>query len=153
MKTFLYFLLIPVIIVTVIYFGFSLFSGGKESNVKQDVILSEPQSTKVFFKNISNGDTLESPFIVEMGVVGMKIKPAGQLETGTGHHHIIIDKKSIKYGEIIPMDTNHLHYGKGDTITSVDLPTGNHKLTLQFANGMHMSYGEQYSNTINVYVK
>ena len=107
----------------------------------------------VFFKNLNEGDTLESPFVVEMGVVGMKIKPAGELEAGTGHHHIIINKDFMKYGEIIPMDANHLHYGKGDTIVTLDLETGEYKLTLQFANGMHMSYGQQFSKSINIYVK
>ena len=108
---------------------------------------------KVFFKNISEGDTLESPFVVEMGVVGMQIKPAGELEAGTGHHHIIIDKQFITFGEIIPMDANHLHYGKGDTVVNVALESGQHTLTLQFANGMHMSFGEQFSKSINIYVK
>ena len=107
----------------------------------------------VFFKNINEGDTLESPFVVEMGVIGMKIKPAGELEAGTGHHHIIIDKDFMKYGEIIPMDANHLHYGKGDTIVTLNLEKGQHALTLQFANGMHMSYGKQFSKSINIYVK
>ena len=83
----------------------------------------------------------------------MKIKPAGELEAGTGHHHIILNKDFMKYGEIIPMDSNHLHYGKGDTIVTLDLAPGNHKLTLQFANGMHMSYGKQFSKSINIYVK
>ena len=108
---------------------------------------------KVFFKNLNNGDTVVSPFVVEMGVHGLKIHPAGELKTGTGHHHIIIDKGFMKFGEIIPMDANHLHYGKGDTIASLTLTQGLHQLTLQFANGLHMSYGEQFSNTINVYVK
>ena len=88
-----------------------------------------------------------------MGVYGMKIKPAGKVEAGTGHHHILLNKPFIKYGEIIPMDSQHLHYGKGDTVAEIDLAEGNHTLTLQFANGMHMSYGEQFSNTINIYVK
>ena len=110
-------------------------------------------SKKVFFKNINSGDTVNSPFIVEMGVRTMTIKPAGELETGTGHHHLIIDKGFMKYGEIIPMDKQHLHYGKGDTVAEISLPPGEHKLTLQFANGMHMSYGEQFSNEINIYVK
>ena len=108
---------------------------------------------KVFFKNISNGDTLVNPILIEMGVLGMKIKPAGKLEPGTGHHHILINKNSMPYGEIIPMDEQHLHYGKGDTTTTINLPSGHHVLTLQFANGMHASYGEQFSNTINVYIK
>ncbi len=110
-------------------------------------------SKKVFFKNINSGDTVNSPFIVEMGVRTMTIKPAGALEPGTGHHHLIIDKGFMKYGEIIPMDKHHLHYGKGDTVAEISLPPGEHKLTLQFANGMHMSYGEQFSNEINIYVK
>ena len=108
---------------------------------------------KVFFKNLNDGDTLISPFVVEMGVVGMKIKPAGVLESGTGHHHIIINGGFMPFGEIIPMDKTHLHYGQGDTIAQIELSKGPHTLTLQFANGMHASYGEQFSNTINVYVK
>lgn len=126
-----------------------------KSNKNQDsnIIKVENISSKVFFKNINNGDTLQSPVIVEMGVRGMKIKPAGQLEAGTGHHHIILNSKFVQYGEIIPMDKTHLHYGKGDTVASVPLEKGEHTLTLQFANGLHMSYGEQFSNTISIYVK
>ena len=108
---------------------------------------------RVFFKNIQGGDTLESPFSIQMGVLGMQVKPAGELQVGTGHHHILINREFMDYGEIIPMDKNHLHYGKGDSIVSISLPSGDHKLTLQFANGLHMSYGKQYSNTVSIYVK
>ena len=129
-----------------------LFACNQQKN-SLEVISSSNVSKKVFFKNINQGDTVDSPFVIEMGVVGMKIKPAGPLEAGTGHHHLIIDKSFIKYGDIIPMDAQHLHYGKGDTIAEIKLDSGHHKLTLQFANGMHMSYGEQFSNEINIYVK
>tara|TARA_B100001540_G_C15229109_1_gene383077 strand:+ start:32 stop:439 length:408 start_codon:yes stop_codon:yes gene_type:complete len=131
-----------------------VFTGCK-SNKIQNVDINTEKNTfsKVFFKNLNNGDTVQSPVVVEMGVRGMKIKPAGQLEAGTGHHHIIIDGDFMDYGEIIPMDKKHLHYGKGDTVASVPLSSGQHTLTLQFANGLHMSYGEQFSNTISIYVK
>ena len=111
------------------------------------------QSTKIFFKNLNEGDTVTSPFVVEMGVSGMTIKPAGEVQAGTGHHHILINRLFMNYGEIIPMDEQHLHYGKGETIAELDLPKGTHQLTLQFANGMHMSYGKQFSNTITIHVK
>ena len=128
---------------------------GCKSNKNQDsnIIKIENTSSKVFFKNLNNGDTVQSPVVIEMGVRGMKIKPAGKLEAGTGHHHIILDSQFVQYGEIIPMDKTHLHYGKGDTVASVPLESGDHTLTLQFANGLHMSYGEQFSNTISIYVK
>ena len=107
----------------------------------------------MFFKNINEGDTLESPFVVEMGVVGMKIKPAGEFESGTGHHHILIDRAFMPVNQFITMDETHLHYGKGDTIAEINLSEGPHTLTLQFANGNHFSYGEQFSKSINIYVK
>ena len=124
-----------------------------QQSTKKVEQLPEQVEKRVFFKNIVNGDTLTSPFQVEMGVSGMKVKPAGVLSPGTGHHHIIINKGFIKYGEIIPMDETHLHYGKGDTLTDLNLLSGEYTLTLQFANGLHMSYGEQFSNTITIYVK
>jgi len=134
---------------------FLVFFIGCKSNKTQklDINTEKNNFSKVFFKNLNNGDTVQSPVIVEMGVIGMKIKPAGQLETGTGHHHIIIDSHFVDYGEIIPMDKTHLHYGKGDTLADVSLSSGQHTITLQFANGLHMSYGEQFSNTISIYVK
>ena len=129
-----------------------LFSCGSNNNKKINNNIDNP-SSRVFFKNINDGDTLESPFFVEMGVRVMKVKPAGQLEEGVGHHHILINKNFMNYLEIIPMDAQHLHYGKGDTVTTLTLPSGHHTLTLQFADGLHRSYGEEYSNTISIYVK
>ena len=118
------------------------------------IVAEQPfTSSKVFFKNLNDGDTVVSPVLVEMGVSSMKIKPAGALEVGTGHHHIIVDGGFINYGEIIPMDETHLHYGKGDSVAQVNLSKGTHTLSLQFANGLHMSYGEQFSKTITVFVK
>jgi len=138
----------------IIFFVILVLCGcGQQSNSVDVNLQSAVSSSKVFFKNISEGDTLENPFVVEMGVVGMKIKPAGPLEVGTGHHHLIIDKQFIKYGDIIPMDQTHLHYGKGDSVATINLSSGLHSLTLQFANGIHMSYGQQFSKTINIYIK
>ena len=130
-----------------------IFSCNQNKNVKQENMSKKNYDSNVFFKNLNEGDTLVSPFKVEMGVSGMRIKPAGQIEAGTGHHHILLNRAFMKYGDIIPMDKQHLHYGKGDTVVTLNLPAGEHQLTLQFANGMHMSYGEQFSNTINIYVE
>ena len=138
------------IIIAVVFFAISC---NQKTNEKTSNTSQKTYNSNVFFKNIKEGDTLDSPFKVEMGVLGMRIKPAGQLEAGTGHHHILLNRTFMQYGDIIPMDAQHLHYGKGDTVVTLDLPAGQHQLTLQFANGMHMSYGEQFSNTINIYVK
>ncbi|WP_343584632.1 DUF4399 domain-containing protein [Herbaspirillum sp.] len=100
-----------------------------------------------------DGATVSSPFKVKFGVTGMTVHPANEIIEGTGHHHLLINQGPIKEGEAIPMDANHLHYGKGQTEADVTLPPGKYELTAQFANGAHQSYGPALSKTIHVTVK
>lgn len=107
----------------------------------------------VSFVEPADGATVTSPFKVKFAVTGMDVKPAGDMTANTGHHHLIINGDSMKAGEAIPADEKHLHFGKGQTETEVKLPPGQYKLTMQFANGAHQSYGEGLSKTIHVTVK
>lgn len=116
---------------------------------KERVVFTEPS---VFFKNIQNGAVLSSPFVVEMGVEGMEVEPSGPVNRNKGHHHIIIDRTCMEDGEIIPVDKQHIHYGGGQTEAELNLEPGNYSLTLQFANGMHQSYGNM-CKTINVTIR
>ena len=88
-----------------------------------------------------------------MAVRGMEIHKAGDLVEGTGHFHIIIDGGFVKKGEPVAKDATHLHFGKGQTQASLKLTPGDHTLTLQLADGHHVSYGEDWSRTVQVYVK
>ncbi len=111
---------------------------------------------KVFFKNLKDGQTVASKFKVEMGVEGKTLRPAGQdaEDKMSGHHHLIVNAGPVKEGEVIPADDNHLHFGKAQTETEVDLKKpGTYTLTLQLADGAHRSYGEKYSSSIKVIVK
>jgi len=110
-------------------------------------------SQGVYFIEPANGATVTSPFKVKFGVKGMDIKPAGDQVAGTGHHHLLINLESQPKGEIIPVDETHVHFGKGQTEAEVKLPPGNYKLTMQFADGFHLSYGKDMSATINIAVK
>ncbi|MBK5280058.1 MAG: DUF4399 domain-containing protein [Bacteroidia bacterium] len=127
---------------------------GKESS---DAEVSQEETKDatadgVFFVNHSDGENLASPIIIEMGVNGMTIKPAGEVVEGTGHHHIIIDGSYVEKDQTVPMDATHLHFGKGQTVDTLTLAPGNHTLTLQFANGVHSSYGKDWSKTISISV-
>ena len=113
-----------------------------------------PAGAKVYFKNLKDGQTVSSPFKVEMGVDGMQLDTAGAIVAGTGHHHLLIDAgDSIPAGQVVPKDAQHMHFGKAQSSTEVTLPSGKHVLTLQFADGIHRSYGSQMAATINVIVK
>lgn len=113
-----------------------------------------PEGAKVYFRNLKNGQSVESPFKVEMGVKNIKVDTAGPVVYGEGHHHLLIDSgDSLASGEVIPKDDRHLHFGKGQTFSMVELPKGVHRLTLQFGDGIHRSYGSRLAASIEIKVK
>lgn len=107
----------------------------------------------VSFTAPMDGATVTSPFDVKFAVTGMEIKPLGDMTPNTGHHHLLINAAPIAKGVSIPMDETHLHYGKGQTEAKITLPPGKYKLTMQFGDGAHQSYGPAMSKTINITVK
>lgn len=112
-----------------------------------------PDGARVFFANLEDGQTVTSPVKVEFGVEGMDVEPAGELNEGKGHHHIIINGAALDRGVVVPADETNIHFGKGQLETELELPAGEHTLTMQFADGYHQSYGEQMSATITVIVE
>ena len=113
-----------------------------------------PDGARVFFKNLKNGQTVSSPFKVEMGAEGIQVEPSGEIKAGFGHHHILIDAgDSLAAGTVVPTDSTHLHFGKGQTETELSLTPGTHQLTLQFADGIHRSYGSKLATSITVTVE
>lgn len=107
----------------------------------------------VDFGNLKDGDTVSSPVKVEFLVYGKTIRPAGEDVEGTGHHHIIIDGGPIQAGTVVPANDTHIHFGKGQTETTLELTPGKHTLTLQFADYAHRSFGSKWSKTITVNVE
>ena len=107
----------------------------------------------VYFISPANGATVTSPFMVKFGVKGMEVQAAGDQVANVGHHHLLINLESKPKGEIIPFDDVHIHFGKGQTEAMVKLTPGNYKITMQFADGYHLSYGKDMSATMMVTVK
>jgi len=107
----------------------------------------------VSFVEPRDGATVSSPFKVVFAVKGMAVEPAGDVKADSGHHHLLIDVGPMNSGEAIPVDATHLHFGKAQTEAEVTLPPGKYKLTMQFANGAHVSYGPAMAATINVTVR
>jgi hypothetical protein len=90
----------------------------------------------VYFINLKDGDAVASPLLVQFGLSGMGIAPAGTEADNTGHHHLLINRAPFGEGEEgeldlgILADDNHRHFGGGQTETLLDLPPGAHTLQL-----------------------
>ena len=101
----------------------------------------------------ANGATVGTTFKVRFGVKGMKVAPAGDIIADSGHNHLLINQMPVPKGESVPFDDQHRHFGAGQTEAMITLPPGQYKLTSQFANGAHQSYGAPMSASIQITVK
>jgi hypothetical protein len=113
-----------------------------------------PEGAKVMFKDLPNNKSVTSPLKVDMIVEKMKVDSAGPIRAESGHFHIFIDAEDfLPENQTVPTDSAHLHYGKAQTSVLLPLTKGKHKLTLQFADGLHRSYGSKMAATVTVNVK
>ena len=114
---------------------------------------ASPAKARLYFISPGDGQVLKGPVTVRFGLQEMGVAPAGMAAEGTGHHHLIIDSPLPALDRPLPKDDKHLHFGKGQTETTLNLAPGKHTLTLQFGDGNHVSYGENMSATITVTVR
>jgi hypothetical protein len=100
----------------------------------------EVATPRVFIVSPENGAEVSSPVTVIFGIEGYGVAPAGTFEDGTGHHHLLVDAELPALDQPIPADDNHLHFGKGQTETELELAPGDHTLLLLLGDGNHMPH-------------
>lgn len=107
-----------------------------------DVGVPNPGGPTVFFANLADGATVSSPVTIEFGALGMRVGPAGEVEEGVGHHHLLINTtlSPDQMAEPIPADDQHLHFGMAERRVTIDLPKGTHTLQLVAADGNHVPH-------------
>jgi hypothetical protein len=101
-----------------------------------------PAGAKAYFINLKDGAEVDSPFLVQFGLSGMGIAPAGVEKPNTGHHHLLIDTTMTpeQMKEPLPADDNHKHFGGGQTEAMVTLPKGQHTLQLLLGDWTHIPH-------------
>ena len=108
---------------------------------------------KVYFINLEDGDRVESPFLIQFGLSGMGIAPAGTDRANTGHHHLLINVNDIDLSKPIPSSSNHIHFGGGQTESLVDLMPGNYSMQLVLGDMTHTPHNPPIiSQRINITV-
>ena len=116
-----------------------------------------PAGAFAYFLNLKNGDTVTSPFKVVFGLSpNMGVAPSGVEKANVGHHHLLIDKALTpeEMTQPITVDEQHVHFGKGQTETTVTLPPGKHTLQLMLGDWTHIPFKPPVqSEVITVTVK
>ena len=109
----------------------------------ENFISKSPEGATVFIIQPLDGENFQSGESIDVlfGLKGMGIAPAGVPVDNTGHHHLLIDQTVMPdFHKAIPATVNIIHYGKGQTQTSLKLEPGKHTLQLLFGNHYHIPH-------------
>jgi len=100
-----------------------------------------PADAKVYIISPKNGATVHNPVLVQFGLKGMGIAPAGVKFDNTGHHHLLIDTDApADLSAPLPATDKIVHFGKGQTETTLTLTPGKHTLQLLLADMNHVPH-------------
>ncbi len=113
-----------------------------------------PKGAALYFIAPADGATISGPVVVKFGLKGMGVAPAGVEKKNTGHHHLIINAKLDDYNASIPKDEKFLHFGGGQTQTTLKLAPGTHTLQLVLGDHNHIPHEKPVvSKVITITVK
>lgn len=99
-----------------------------------------PADARVYFVTPQDGDTITGPVTVRFGLSGMGVAPAGVDRENTGHHHLVVNAGLPNPNGAVPADENHIHFGGGQTETTLELPPGEHTLQLLVGDHRHIPH-------------
>jgi hypothetical protein len=103
----------------------------------------DDEQKRVYFITPSDGITTTNPVKIKFGATGINILPSGVDVPDSGHHHLLINVDKLPdLKSPIPADSNHLHFGDGQTETELNLPKGKHTLQLLIGNYLHIPHSE-----------
>jgi len=114
-----------------------------------------PQGAEVYIISPSDGATVGQDVTVRFGLQGMGVAPAGVAKEHTGHHHLLVDVDTLPAaGQPIPADAQHLHFGGGQTQTTLKLAPGTHTLQLELGDQNHVPFAPALvSKKITIHVQ
>jgi hypothetical protein len=100
-----------------------------------------PPGTEAYIISPKDGAKIHGPVRVLFGLKGMGIAPAGVKFENTGHHHLLVDAEVPQDLSLpLPATQQILHFGKGQTETTLNLPPGTHTLQLVLADMNHVPH-------------
>ncbi len=107
--------------------------------IADEMMTPSPEGTKAYIISPADGATVPQTFKVQFGLSGMGIAPAGMDKENTGHHHLNVDGKQMPMAGM-PMGKDIMHFGGGQTETTLTLPPGKHTLQLILGDKSHIPH-------------
>ena len=98
------------------------------------------EGARAYIVSPQDGDTVSNPVTVIFGLKGMGIAPAGTDKANTGHHHLLVDTEIPAQDQPLPASAQLIHFGGGQTETTLELAPGTHTLQLVLGDMNHVPH-------------
>ncbi len=117
--------------------------------------LPAPAVPAVMITQPTNDAVIEGNSVVVMlDVSDLVVAPAGTMDEGTGHHHLVVDTDLPEAGVPIPSTPGvHIHMGQAQTeMELTDLAPGEHMVIAVVGDGAHIPLSPWVADTVRFVV-
>ena len=129
--------------------------GGDTQEADAGMVEEAAMPARVTITQPADGAEVDAgPVLFVMETEGLEIVEAGNMNPGTGHHHLVVDG-DIDWALPIPNDPGvHYHMGLAQTeFTIEDLTPGEHRIISVVADGVHIPLDPPVADTITITVR
>lgn len=135
------------LLLSALLFSLSTLAGAADQS-------TSPEQATAYIVSPADGATVSNPVVVIFGLKGMGVAPAGTDKANTGHHHLLIDTDLPAMDQPLPANARLIHFGGGQTQTTLELEPGTHTLQLVLGDKNHIPHNPPVvSEKITITVK
>ena len=140
--------------ITVAFVGCGGDTGDQSREAAPEADAAPAAGTVTIVQPADGAELDAGPVLFVLETDGVEIVAAGNMDAGTGHHHLIVDG-DVDWELPIPNDAGvHYHMGQAETeYTLTDLTPGEHRIIAVVADGVHIPLDPPVSDTITVVIR
>jgi hypothetical protein len=114
-----------------------------QAHDSDDKHMKHNDDVSIYLIEPTNGQKVAKTFTVKFGIKGFEIAPAGTKKPNSGHHHLLIDTKTLPdLTQPLPATDKIQHFGGGQTETKLTLSPGKHTLQLLLGDYQHRPHAK-----------
>jgi hypothetical protein len=126
-------------VLAVTYISMAILSGLSQAESPLSSTIAD--DARVWIVSPTDQAKVSSPVTIVFGSSNLNIAPAGDNQANSGHHHLLVDMDKLPALDMpLPASDQVIHFGKGQTETTIELSSGSHSLQLLLGNYAHVPH-------------
>jgi hypothetical protein len=127
----------------------------EEAAPNPETISAAAPVARVVIEQPAEGAEVQRNVTIVLGTENIRLAPAGDTASGTGHHHLFVNATITDPGQPIPAGVNNvIHLGRAQTSHELtNLPPGEYTVIAVLGDLVHRRIDPQVTDTVRFRVK